>query len=104
MSTSYELSDRALTKLRCYELAELIGTYQWHGWSIPIETLDAWEAVLDGTYLESLGYGRIADEVAETALLRRHDAYYNHDVSACADHEMWHSDDEDVLLDIDFVY
>jgi hypothetical protein len=102
-TSTQEVYNIANIRAQCLDLAEVIGVYRWHGWSIPDAIIEAWEAVLDGTYLESLGYGYLADDVAEEALRQRHDAYYNHTESECSAHEQWHADEDDLIFDVRFL-
>lgn len=96
--------DVAEAKQHCIEIGELVGVYRWHKWPIPAELSSDWEAVLDGTYLRGLGLSdNHVDDIAEAALHARHDAFYNHETSRCAEHATWRYEEEEIDLDLPFV-
>jgi hypothetical protein len=82
------------------DLGQLIGTYRWHGWTVPDEVIYAWERILDGTYFEELGFAELYDEAVEEAMQARHDAYHRHDSKDCEWHHAMRATETEILWDL----
>jgi hypothetical protein len=82
------------------DLGQLIGTYRWHGWTVPDEVIYAWEQVLDGTYFEEIGFTELYDEAVEEAMQARHEAYHRHNDKDCEWHRAMRATETEILWDL----